>query len=916
MAAFPPTLSLSSGIALQRDASRLLLCFARPKTPKQVAEAVRDFGLVPEDSQLPTDRRGRPELVNHTATRVWVRTVDGKPFRDARLAALRRIRDLRWIGPVYQMVDTPGPRGLGSVLPHALMIKPRLSRDQKDAEKLDALLAGARLKEDAAKSRYLGVHRYFELEPAALAKTDALVVRDALLKKAPDLIADVCYEYMPLIVQLAMVPTDTHFDRQWNMTRIGAGGPGSTGWDLSTGVPEVVICVLDWGCDRSHPDLNFVSGGINLGSMSGNGDGVPGPAHFHGTCCAGIAAARINNGTGVAGVAGGCRIMPVAFEFFTNAEVAAGINYAAMHGADVITMSFGFAAPESPFFNAVGDAINVHDCVLVASSGNYDWPVLEYPARDGRVIAVGGSDQADNRKSPASPDGECWGANYGNISVVAPAVQIPSTDRRGTSGINATGGGPRHSDCVDYAVTGDVAGDYTYLFNGTSAAAPHVAGLAALIRSRYPALSSWQVRSIIERTAEKVGVLPYADDPMFFPNGPRNIEMGYGRINVLRALDLGDVFIKDWPSDDGREPSTPPGGNFWDFSDIVVRPEDDDVFDPANVGEANRVERGRAHFLYIRVTNNGPQVARNPAVSVRMTPFVGLQFVYPGDWTTTDATHLAPTPLGALPSTLAAGSSVIAKFSITAEQTEVLWGWTSEHPWHPCIVASVTADNDYAFAGATVVSGLITRRNNLAQRNLSVFWISRPPMSPFPGMMGLFPFIAGSRFDTERSLVIVVDRSLLPRDAEVLLALDGDGRAFPRVDFCASEQTGSAAGCLPGESVVLLERTKFEVKCGDRCGVLTLEKGSRWDAHPSRRVENVVVRGGEVIVKPDGRYVSVREQIVVIRAEKQPKQIFPFALHVTFSPATEPGSQHCVRVSQRNEKDETVGGATAIFRAR
>lgn len=911
MPLFSPVLSLSSGIALQLDASRLLLCFAKPKTRREVEKAIRVFELVPEEPQLPTGQPERFELVNHTATRVWVRTRDGKPFRDSRGAALKKIPDLLWVGPVYQLLDTPGPRGLGSPLPHVLLIRPRAARDQnqKTEAKLSAMLADFRLKEDVAKSRYLGPYRYFQLEQPSSAKTDAFVLRATLLKKAPELIADISYEYMPLILQLGMVPTDTHFDRQWNMTRIGAGGPGSTGWDLSTGAASVVICVLDWGCDRSHPDLNFVSDGINLGTMTGNGDGVPGPAHFHGTCCAGIAAARINNGTGVAGVAGGCRIMPVAFEYFTNAELAAGINYGAMHGASVITMSFGFAAPENPFYVAVGDAVNVHDCVLVASTGNFDWPTFDYPARDSRVIAVGGSDQADNRKSPASPDGECWGANYGNVSVVAPAVQIPSTDRRGTSGINTTGGGPQHRDCVDYAVTGDAAGDYTYLFNGTSAAAPHVAGLAALIRSRYPALSSLQVRSIIERTAEKVGVLPYADDAIF-RNGPRNVEMGYGRIHVLHALDFGDVLIKDWPSDDGREPSAPPSGNFWDFSDIVVRPEDDDVFDPSNVGEASRVERGREHFLYVRVTNNGPQAARNAAVSVRMTPYVGLQFVYPGDWTTTDATHLAPAPLVGLPASLAAGSSTIAKFSITAEQTEVLWGWTEEHPWHPCILASVTAENDYAFAGATAVGGLITRRNNLAQRNLSVFWLSRP-MSPFPGMMGLFPFIGGSQFDLERSFSIVVDRSALPRDAEVLLALDGDGRAFPRVDFSSEKQ--SRSDCPPGTSVVLLERTSFEVKCGDRHGVLTLEKGSRWDAHPSRRLDKVEVKGGDVIVKADGRYVLVREQIVVIRAQKQPEQIYPLTLQVTFAPETAKGFQHRVRVSQQNEKGETVGGATAVF---
>jgi hypothetical protein len=87
------------------------------------------------------------------------------------------------------------------------------------------------------------------------------------------------------------MPNDTHFSDQWNMTRIQAGGAGTTAWDFSTGNSTVVICILDSGCDLTHPDLQFSTQGLHLDNNQPDETPVNPPAWAninagHGTACA------------------------------------------------------------------------------------------------------------------------------------------------------------------------------------------------------------------------------------------------------------------------------------------------------------------------------------------------------------------------------------------------------------------------------------------------------------------------------------------------------------------------------------------------------------------------------------------------------------------------------------------------------
>ncbi|HDN80020.1 MAG TPA: peptidase S8, partial [Chloroflexi bacterium] len=322
--------------------------------------------------------------------------------------------------------------------------------------------------------------------------------------------------YLPLILKnysevtpppTSITPNDSYYETyQWNLRRINA----PSAWGITTG-NDTIIAILDTGVDTGHPDL---AAKIVNGYDFVNGDSDPSDDNGHGTHVAGIAAAVSNNGIGIAGVSWGARIMPVkvmdADGEGSHYDIANGIIWAANNGARIINLSLGSQASSQTLQNAVNEAYT-KGCLLVAAAGNYYQegnPVI-YPAAYPNVLAVAATGYNDEHASYSEAgdyvDVAAPGGNPESDADTDPNHWIMSTFWRGKG-----------------------YGDYLWMA-GTSQAAPHVAGLAALVWTVNPSLSNDGVASVITSSAVDIGDLGKDD---FF---------GYGRIDAYAAVKMGQT---------------------------------------------------------------------------------------------------------------------------------------------------------------------------------------------------------------------------------------------------------------------------------------------------------------------------------------------------------------------------------------
>ncbi len=300
---------------------------------------------------------------------------------------------------------------------------------------------------------------------------------------------------------------DPNFDQLWGLNN--SSNPNidiniCEAWNITEGM-GINVAVIDTGIELTHIDLQG-----NISSISYDTESNSSPSQIfeeHGTHVSGTIGAIKDNNTQVVGVAPKATLISVSNSFAptSNSRIkrADGINWAWQNGADIINNSWGSSVQFEVIDDAINNALingrNGKGTIIVFATGNDNGSVNSPANSNPDILSVGSITSSGSRSSFS---------NFGNeLDVVAPGSGIYSTLLNNTIGP----------------------------LSGTSMAAPHVSGIAALILSVNPNLTGLEVRDIIEKTSQKISSFSYTN-VSGRPNGTWNSQVGYGLVDAFAAV--------------------------------------------------------------------------------------------------------------------------------------------------------------------------------------------------------------------------------------------------------------------------------------------------------------------------------------------------------------------------------------------
>ena len=415
--------------------------------------------------------------------------------------------------------------------------------------------------------------------PAAVLKWDTIAAIKMIRKRADVLYAEPNYIHQP-----QLTPDDTFYPLQWHYPLINL----PEAWDITTGSADVTIAIIDTGVVLDHPDLfgqltagyDFISNpdtaldgdGIDNNPDDPGSNGANQPSTFHGTHVAGTVAANSNNNLGVAGIAWQSAIMPLrvlgkgggtSYDIRQAMRFAAGLDNDSgtlpTKKADVINLSLGSIHPSQATQDVIND-VRATGTIIIAAAGNYNNNTPFYPASYDGVVSVSAVAYDKSRASYSNFNAD--------IDVAAPG---------GSDWYSVASTGADNS-------SGTIQADYTYK-QGTSMAAPHVAGVVALMKAVAPNMTPGQLDSLLasRKITEDLG------------DSGRDNSYGHGLIDAFKAVAVAE----------GNEPIPP-------LLDIV----------PAfvNLGSVNNtklltaINQGEGVLNAITASSSQPWLTINPIV--------------------------------------------------------------------------------------------------------------------------------------------------------------------------------------------------------------------------------------------------------------------------------------------------------------